>query len=131
VVVAEIPDDGLAEAFGLLERDEPVAAADERVAAEPPLVDRFEQEGRAGRLAQAEVGRERCEEVDVEFGDCHLGNEKRPLSGSSVERCGLSSAFGYARRLPPRSRRHAHQLPGRAPSARRVEAGEVICPQVR
>ena len=111
VVVAEVADDGLVELLGLLEGDDPVAAADERVAAEAALVDRLEQERRAPDLAQAQVGRERCEQVGVEDGVCHrlLENEKRPSSGRRVERCGLSARPVYARRLPPRSWRQAHQ----------------------
>ena len=39
VVVAEVPDDRLTAAFGLLERDQARAAADERVAAEASVLD--------------------------------------------------------------------------------------------
>ncbi len=52
VVVAEVADDRLGERLRLGERDEPVAAADERVAAEPALVDGLEQERARGRLSR-------------------------------------------------------------------------------
>ena len=73
---AEVADDRLVEPLGLLERDDPVAAADERVAAEAALVDATRAgTTRCARLAQAEVGRERCEEVGVELGRwSSLGN---------------------------------------------------------
>ena len=58
VLVAEVADDRLAAGLGLLERDEPRAAADERVAAEPALLDGLEQEACAAALAQPEVGPE-------------------------------------------------------------------------
>jgi hypothetical protein len=51
-VVAEVADDRLAERLRLLERDEPGSGADEAVAAEPPPLDRLEQERPAGVLAQ-------------------------------------------------------------------------------
>ena len=50
-VVAEVPDDRLAAALGLLEGEQPRAAADERVAPEPALLDRLEQEARAPLVA--------------------------------------------------------------------------------
>ncbi len=59
VVVAEVADDGLVERLGLLERDEAVAAADERVATEAPLLDGLEQEGGAAG-ARAGGGRPRA-----------------------------------------------------------------------
>ena len=61
-------------ALGLSERDEPVAAADERVAPEPPLVDGLEQEGCGAARAQVEVGRERREARRV-----WSGNENEPF----------------------------------------------------
>ncbi len=68
VVVAEVADDWLGQRFGLLEADEAVAAADERVAPEPALLDGLEQERPAARAAQVEVGPERGEEIGVEDG---------------------------------------------------------------
>ena len=67
-VVADVADDRLVEPLGLVDADEPRAAADERVAPEPPLVDRLEQEARAAGLAQPEVGPERGEQIGVEDG---------------------------------------------------------------
>ena len=58
-VVGEVADDGLAAVLGLVVGDEPRAAADERVAAEPALLDRLEQEARAA-LARAGGGRPRA-----------------------------------------------------------------------
>jgi hypothetical protein len=66
VVVAEVADDRLVELLGLLERDEPLAVADERVAAEPAAVDRLEQERCAAARAQVEVGGERRDQRGVE-----------------------------------------------------------------
>ena len=63
VVVGEIADDGLAAGLGLLEADEPRAAAEEGMTAEPPLLDRLEQERGRGALAQAEVRAERRDEI--------------------------------------------------------------------
>jgi hypothetical protein len=80
VVVAEIADDRPAERFGLLERNDALAAPDERVAAESSLIDRLEEKRRTRGLAQAEIGRERCQEVDVELSRRHR-KAKRPSSG--------------------------------------------------
>ena len=63
VLVAEVADDRLPAGLRLLERDQARAAADERVAAEPALLDGLEQEARAPALAQPEVGPERGEQV--------------------------------------------------------------------
>ena len=63
MLVAEVADDRLPARLRLLERDEARAAADERVAPEPALLDRLEQEARAPALAQPEVGPERGEQV--------------------------------------------------------------------
>ena len=94
MVVAEVADDRRVEALGLLERDEALAAADERVAAEPALVDGLEQERGTSRLAQPEIGRERCDEVGVDGRDCHrFGNENDPL-GSRVEQQRVVDAVG-------------------------------------
>ena len=62
-VVAEVADDRLAERLGLVEADEPRAAADERVPPEAPALDRLEQKRGGRALAQAEVRPERGEEV--------------------------------------------------------------------
>ena len=80
------------------------AAADERVAAEPALLDRLEQEARLAALAQAEVGPERGEEVGVEDAAGHgrFGQKKRPSAGLRSSGGGLSCAW-LRRRLPPRS----------------------------
>ena len=59
VVVAEIADDRRRRLLGLLEGDEPRAAADEGVPAEPSLLDRLEQEARGSR-AGAGAGRHRA-----------------------------------------------------------------------
>src|SRR5262249_26149946 len=85
VVVPEVADDGLVELSRFLEGDEPRAAADERVAAEPSLLDGFEQEGAAPVLAQVEVGRKRRQEVGVENS---VHRTKNDPHGSSVERFG-------------------------------------------
>ena len=53
VVVADVADDGLAAGLGLREADEAGAAADERVAAEPPALDRLEQEARVAGLSRS------------------------------------------------------------------------------
>ena len=58
VVVREVADDPLAAGLGLLERDDSRAAPDEGVAAEPTVLDRFEQERRSVS-AQAEIRLER------------------------------------------------------------------------
>ncbi len=54
-VVAEVgyPTTGLAAPLGLLEREHPRAAADQRVAAEPALFDRLEQKARRRPLSGA------------------------------------------------------------------------------
>ena len=89
VVVAEIADNRLVEGFGLCERDEPVAAPDERVAAEPPLFDGLEQKCSAAGCAQVEVCPERGEEIGVEDGCVVHGYEKRPcrVAGWSGSGC--------------------------------------------
>jgi hypothetical protein len=76
VVVGEVTDDRLRQPLGLVDRDEPVAATDERVAAQPALVDGLEQERGAAAGAQVEVGRERGDECGVD-GRRH-GKRKRP-----------------------------------------------------
>ena len=65
-VVADVPDDRLVQQLGLVHVDDARPAADERVAPEPPLVDRLEQEARAAGRAQAEIRPERGEEIGVE-----------------------------------------------------------------
>ena len=89
MVVAQIADDGLVERLRLCERDEAVAAPDERVAAEPPLLDRFEQKCTTARSAQVEVRPERGEEIGVEDGCVVHGYEKRPcrVAGWSGSGC--------------------------------------------
>jgi hypothetical protein len=67
-VVGEVADDRLAAALGLLVGEEPRAGADERVTAEPALLDRLEQEAPKAALAQAEVRPERSEEIGVQYG---------------------------------------------------------------
>ena len=116
VVVAEVADDRDVELLRLLERDDAIAAPDERVAAEAALVDRLEQERRTRAPAQAEVGRERCQKVGVELGNGHrclreqllTKNDPHGVVGSSGAGC--FGAVCYALRLPPRSSRHAHQI---------------------
>jgi hypothetical protein len=51
VVVREIADDRSVSGRSGLERDQAVAAADERVAAEPALLDRLEQERASAQRA--------------------------------------------------------------------------------
>ena len=63
VLVADVPDDGLADRLRLVQVDDARAATDERVAAEPSALHGLEQEGGAPVLAQAEVCPERGEEV--------------------------------------------------------------------
>jgi hypothetical protein len=94
VVVAEVADDRLPELLGLLERDDPLPAADERVAAEPSLVDRLEEKRRARGLAQPDVRRERSQEVGIECGDRHgfTDTKNDPRRVVRVERCGLFGA---------------------------------------
>jgi hypothetical protein len=86
MVIAEIPDDGLLEGLGLLEGDESVAAADERVTAEAAVDDRLEQERSPGGAAQVQLGPERGEQVCGEHGVGHrsAGTKNDPL-GSLVE----------------------------------------------
>ena len=110
MVVAEIADDRLVEGFGLCERDEAVAAPDERVAAEPPLFDGLEQKCSAAGCAQVEVCPERGEEIGVEDGCVVHGYEKRPCRVAGWSGSGCWRVVLYARRLPSRSLRHAHQL---------------------
>src|SRR5581483_10632585 len=106
VVVAEVADDRSGGPLRLPEGDEPVAAADERVPAEPALLDRLEQERRPPVRAQVEVGRERRQQVGVER--CGRVHETRndPCGSSGRAETGCRSR-GYARGLPPRSRRQA------------------------
>src|SRR2546421_29628 len=66
-VVAHEADDRPPERLGLLEADDPGAAADEGVAPEPASLDRFEQERSARAFAQPEVGPERGEEVGCDL----------------------------------------------------------------
>ena len=61
VVVGEVADDRFADRLGLLEGDESRARADERVAAEPALLHRLQQEARRRVPAKEEVGAERCQ----------------------------------------------------------------------
>src|SRR5205085_5817990 len=76
--------------------------ADERVAPEPALLDRLEQEARAPLRAQVEVRPERGEEAGVENGcDCHRA-EKRPSAGLRRAAAGCGATF-VRRGLPPRS----------------------------
>ncbi len=63
MVVAEVADDRPAAGLRLLEADEARTAAQEGMTAEPPALDRLEQEARPPAFAQAEVGPERGEEV--------------------------------------------------------------------
>jgi hypothetical protein len=77
VVVAEVADDRLVERLRLLEGDEAVAAADERVAAEPALLDGFEQERGPPALAQLQVRPERGDEIGVDG----CGKRKTTLTG--------------------------------------------------
>src|SRR5207244_3977362 len=88
-VVAEIADHGLAESVSVLERDEPRSRADEAVAAEPPTLDRLEQERSAGGVAQAQVRPEWRQKVGCEL---DIGHEKGS-SRSRVERTGCTGAF--------------------------------------
>ena len=68
VVVGEVADDRRVERLRLVQRDEPRAAADERVPAEPALVDRLEQERRAALQPQVQVRLQRRDEVGVDRG---------------------------------------------------------------
>ena len=104
-VVAEVADDRLAAPLGLLVGEQPRAAADERVAPEPALLDRLEQESSRALAAQPEVGPERGEEIGVEHGcDRGFGQQKRPSPGLRSSGDGL---------LRPRS--DAGSRPARAP----------------
>ena len=78
VVVAEVAHDRILLLLCVVEGDETGAAADERVAAEPALLHRFEQERRRAEPAQAQVRAEGCDEVGRDVGGCvHvLRNEK-------------------------------------------------------
>ena len=69
MVVAQVPDDGRLDRLGLGERDQPSAAADERMSTESALVDRLEQERCAPVSAQPQVGRKRRDEVGVDRGE--------------------------------------------------------------
>ena len=71
VVVAEVADHRHVEAVRLVEREQPIAVADERMPPEPALLDRFQQEGRAARLAQPQVRGERREQVGVGENGAH------------------------------------------------------------
>ena len=63
VVVGEVADDRGAERLRFLERDHARAPADERVAPEPPALDRLEQEAAPALTTQPEVCPERGDEV--------------------------------------------------------------------
>jgi hypothetical protein len=90
VVVADVADDRLAAGFGLGEVDDPRAAADERVSAEPAALDRLEQEARAPLPAQPDVCPERADEIGIDDGRCvHVGQTKRPSERKVFERNGL------------------------------------------
>src|SRR5205823_2890432 len=107
----------LAAGLRLLEADEPGAAAEEGVTAEPALLDRLEQERRGGPLAQAEVRAERRDEIGRDDGGRVHGNEKRPSSGRTVERCGLferlraQAPAPLGAPEPPRARGEEHWTP--------------------
>ena len=68
VVVADVTDHRRDRRGGFLERDEPVTAADERIAPQPAFLDGLEQEGAAAELPQVEVRPERCDEIGVDDG---------------------------------------------------------------
>ena len=71
VVVREIADDGHAERFRLLHRDDARPGTDERMPSEPALLHRLEQEAGAAFAAQAEIGAERRQEVCRDLGRRH------------------------------------------------------------
>ena len=93
----------------------PRAGAHPRVPAQPPALDRLEDEARAPRVAQAQVGAERGEEVGVDRGrhadvaGVVLLKRKRPPQRSWVGEVGLSSRSSarsrIARGATTRSRR--------------------------
>ena len=101
VVVGEVADDRLGARLCFFERDELRAAADERVAAEPAVLDRLQQERCLALLAQPQVRPERGDEVGGDDG-CRvhelLQKEKDLPAGRSRERS------GYGRRVSRRSR---------------------------
>jgi hypothetical protein len=106
VVVAQVADDRLGARRRLVEGDQSRAGAEQRVAPEPPLLDRLEQEARPPGLAHAEVGPEGRDQVG---GDNGLNNQKKTLLGSSRRngiRVRLTSAQAPAplARARPRTR---------------------------
>ena len=116
-VVAEVADDRLAAALGLLEVEQPRAAADERVAPEPALLDRLEQEARR-RPRGAGAGRPRAGSGGRWGGAVGVvicTATKKDPRGSRVERVnGLSRARSGSpepqARAPAPLARHDHQL---------------------
>ena len=90
VVVAQVADDGCIDRLRLVEGDEPVAAADKGMAAEPTLVDRLEQERGSPVSAQAKVRRERRQEVGIEVRSCHR-KKKTTLLGSRSSGAGCGA----------------------------------------
>ena len=89
-VVAHEADDRPPERLGLLEADDPGAAADEGVAPEPASLDRFEQERSARAFAQPEVGPERGEEVGCDLSG--HGHRKTAPEGAGKERNGVCAS---------------------------------------
>ena len=83
VVVREVADDGRTQVLGLLEVDQPGARADERVATEPPSLDRLQEEASVGSRTESEVRAERSDEIGVDGASRGHG---RPISRRSAHR---------------------------------------------
>ena len=102
VVVGEIADDRQPEPGRLVEVDDARAGSHPRVAPEPAPLDRFEDEARPARIAQAQVGRERGEEVGVDRRR-HRCRESRSRNEKDLRR-GLGWRGGLSSRSSARSR---------------------------
>ena len=146
VVVREVADDGRVERLRLLERDDARAPADERVAPEPPALDRLEQEAASALAAQPEVRPERGDEVGgYRLERCHarvfLSKPARSVMRASLpdpvrpqdprsRRRGLCGARRRSRRLQGSSRCRIRVsgscICGRDSGASRARTGDLL-----
>ena len=95
-VVAEVADDGDVETVHLVEGEHVRAGADEGVTAEAASLDRFQQEARASRAAQAQVRPKRGDQVGCDLGrgdhSCGRSDGKTSQRRSRDERSGCAAS---------------------------------------